>query len=206
MLNQQLTTETEAEVETRPMVVRMHPVVNLTDDQFFEFCQINRDLRIERTATGELLIMPPTDSETGGSNFELAGQLGNWVKLDGTGTGFDSSTGFTLPNSAIVSPDISWVKLERWNTLSALQKTKFAPIAPDFVVELRSKSDTLKDLQDKMQQYIDNGVRLGWLIDRKQRRVYVYRPGVPVQQLDNPETVSADPELPGFVLKLGEIW
>jgi Uma2 family endonuclease len=201
---QQLTTETE--VETRPMVVRMHPVVNLTDDQFFEFCQINRDLRIERTATGELLIMPPTDSETGGSNFELAGQLGNWVKLDGTGTGFDSSTGFTLPNSAIVSPDISWVKLERWNTLSALQKTKFAPIAPDFVVELRSKSDTLKDLQDKMQQYIDNGVRLGWLIDRKQRRVYVYRPGVPVQQLDNPETVSADPELPGFVLKLGEIW
>jgi Uma2 family endonuclease len=201
---QQLTTETE--VETRPMVVRMHPVVNLTDDQFFEFCQINRDLRIERTATGELLIMPPTGSETGGSNFELAGQLGNWVKLDGTGTGFDSSTGFTLPNSAIVSPDISWVKLERWNTLSALQKTKFAPIAPDFVVELRSKSDTLKDLQDKMQQYIDNGVRLGWLIDRKQRRVYVYRPGVPVQQLDNPETVSADPELPGFVLKLGEIW
>jgi Uma2 family endonuclease len=141
---QQLTTETE--VETRPIVVRMQPVVNLTDDQFFEFCQINRDLRIERTATGELLIMPPTGSETGGSNFELSGQLFIWTKQDGTGRGFDSSTGFTLPNGATVSPDISWVKLERWNTLSALQKTKFAPIAPDFVVELRSKSDTLKDL------------------------------------------------------------
>ena len=201
---QQLTTETE--VETRPMVVRMHPVVNLTDDQFFEFCQINRDLRIERTATGELLIMPPTGSETGGSNFELAVQFGNWVKLDGTGKGFDSSTGFTLPNDATVSPDISWVKLERWNALSKQQRTKFAPISPDFVVELRSSSDSVSALQNKMQQYIDNGVKLGWLLDRKNRRVYVYRPGVAVERLDNPETVSGDPELPGFVLKLGEIW
>jgi len=201
---QQLTTETE--VETRPMVVRMHPVVNLTDDQFFEFCQINRDLRIERTATGELLIMPPTGSETGGSNFELAVQFGNWVKLDGTGKGFDSSTGFTLPNGATISPDISWVKLERWNALSKQQRTKFAPISPDFVVELRSSSDSVSALQNKMQQYIDNGVKLGWLLDRKNRRVYVYRPGVPVERLDNPETVSGDPELPGFVLKLGEIW
>jgi Uma2 family endonuclease len=201
---QQLTTETE--VETRPLVVRMHPVIDLTDDQFFEFCQINRDLRIERTAEGELLIMPPTGSETGGSNFKLAVQLGNWTERDGTGIGFDSSTGFTLPNGATVSPDISWVKLERWNALPKDSRTKFALLSPDFVVELRSPSDTLKDLQDKMQQYIDNGVRLGWLIDRKRRRVYVYRPGVAVQQLDNPETVSGDPELPGFVLKLGQIW
>ena len=197
---------TEAEVETHPLIVRMHPVIDLTDDKFFDFCQINRDLRIERTATGELLIMPPTGSETGGSNFELAVQLGTWIKRDGTGKGFDSSTGFTLPNGATVSPDISWVKLERWNALSASQRIKFAPIVPDFVVELRSESDTLKDLSDKMQQYINNGVKLGWLIDRKRRRVYIYRPGVPVQQLDNPETVSGDPELPGFVLKLGEIW
>jgi len=197
---------TEAEVETHPLIVRMHPVIDLTDDKFFDFCQINRDLRIERTATGELLIMPPTGSETGGSNFELAVQLGTWIKRDGTGKGFDSSTGFTLPNGATVSPDISWVKLERWNALSASQRIKFAPIVPDFVVELRSESDTLKDLSDKMQQYMNNGVKLGWLIDRKRRRVYIYRPGVPVQQLDNPETVSGDPELPGFVLKLGEIW
>ena len=204
MLNQQLTTETE--VETHPLVVRMHPVIDLTDDQFFEFCQINRDLRIERTATGELLIMSPTGSETGGSNFRLAVQLGNWIEQDGTGIGFDSSTGFTLPNGGTVSPDISWVKLERWNALSKEQRTKFAPIVPDFVVELRSPSDSLKDLQKKMQQYIDNGVRLAWLIDRKQRRVYIYRPDVSVQQLDNPETVSGDAELPGFVLKLGQIW
>ncbi len=201
---QQLTTETE--VETRPMVVQMHPVINLTDDQFFEFCQINRDLRIERTAEGELLIMSPTGSETGGSNFELAVQFGNWVKQDGTGKGFDSSTGFTLPNRATVSPDISWVKLERWNALSKEQKTKFAPISPDFVVEMRSPSDRLKDLQDKMQQYMDNGVRLGWLIDRKRRRVYIYRPGVPAECLENPETVSGSPELQGFVLKLAPIW
>jgi Uma2 family endonuclease len=206
VLDQHQHRATETEVETRPLVVQMHPVINLTDDQFFEFCQINRDLRIERTATGELLIMPPTGSETGGSNFELAVQFGNWVKQDGTGKGFDSSTGFTLPNGATVSPDISWVKLERWNALSKEQKTKFAPLSPDFVVELRSPSDTLKDLQDKMQQYMQNGVRLGWLIDRKRRRVYIYRPGVAVQQLDNPGTVSGDPELPGFVLKLEEIW
>jgi Uma2 family endonuclease len=206
MLDTQQQVTTETEVETPPLVVRLHPVIDLTDDQFFEFCQINRDLRIERTASGELLIMSPTGSETGGSNFRLAVQLGNWTEQDGTGIGFDSSTGFTLPNGATVSPDISWIKLERWNALILQQRTKFAPIAPDFVVELRSKSDTLKDLQNKMQQYMDNGVRLGWLIDRKQRRVYVYRPGVPVQQLDNPETVSGDPELPGFVLNLGRIW
>jgi Uma2 family endonuclease len=206
MLDTQQQVTTYTEVETHPLVVRLRPVIDLTDDQFFEFCQINRDLRIERTVEGELLIMPPTGSETGGSNFRLAVQLGNWTEQDGTGTGFDSSTGFTLPNGATVSPDISWVKLERWNALSALQRTKFAPIVPDFVVELRSKSDSLKDLQKKMQQYMDNGVRLGWLIDRKQRRVYVYRPGVAVQQLDNPETVSGDPELPGFVLKLSQIW
>jgi Uma2 family endonuclease len=206
MLDQQQRLAPETEIEIHPLVVRMHPVINLTDDQFFEFCQINRDLRIERTATGELLIMPPTGSETGGSNFELAVQFGIWVKQDGTGKGFDSSTGFTLPNGATVSPDLSWVKLERWNALSKEQRTTFAPISPDFVVELRSKSDTLKDLQEKMQQYINNGVRLGWLIDRRQSRVYVYRPGVSVECLENPETVSGEPELPGFVLEMKEIW
>ncbi|NEQ20261.1 MAG: Uma2 family endonuclease [Microcoleus sp. SIO2G3] len=206
VLDHQQQLATEIEIETYPLVVRMHPVIDLTDDQFFEFCQINRDLRIERTATGELLIMSPTGSETGESNFRLSGQLFIWTEQDGTGTGFDSSTGFTLPNGATVSPDISWVKLERWNALPKEQRIKFTPISPDFVVELRSPSDSLSVLQDKMQQYISNGVRLGWLIDRKQRRVYIYRPGVPVQQLDNPETVNADPELPNFVLKLGQIW
>jgi Uma2 family endonuclease len=198
MLNQQqLTAETE--IEAHPVVVRMHPVIDLTDDQFFEFCQINRELRIERTAAGELLIMPPTGSGTGGRNFKLNQQLANWADVDGTGIGFDSSTGFTLPNGATVSPDMSWVKLEQWNALTQEQQEKFAPISPDFVVELRSKSDSLKALQDKMQQYIDNGVKLGWLLDRKTQRVYIYRPGSSVQRLDSPETVSGDPELPGFV-------
>ena len=193
-------------VENSPLVLHLHPVINLTDEQFFEFCQINRDLRIERTATGELLIMPPTGTETGGRNFRLNGQLYNWTEQDGTGVGFDSSTGFTLPNGAKVSPDAAWVKLERWNALTPEQQQTFAPICPDFVVELRSASDNLTPLKTKMQEYIDNGALLGWLIDCKKRQVYIYRPGVAMECLDNPATVSGDPVLPGFVLDLSKIW
>jgi len=193
-------------VENSPLVLHLHPVINLTDEQFFEFCQINRDLRIERTATGELLIMPPTGSETGGRNFRLNGQLYNWTEQNGTGVGFDSSTGFTLPNGAKVSPDAAWVKLERWNALTPEQQQKFAPICPDFVVELRSASLHLTPLKTKMQEYIDNGALLGWLIDRKKRQVYIYRPGVAVECLDNPATVSGESVLPGFVLDLSKIW
>jgi Uma2 family endonuclease len=193
-------------IENYPLVLHLHPVINLTDDQFFEFCQINRDLRIERTATGELLIMPPTGTETGGRNFNLIGQLWVWVNQDGTGIGFDSSTGFTLPNGAERSPDAAWVKLERWNALTPEQQKKFAPICPEFVVELRSASDNLEPLKTKMQEYIDNGALLGWLIDRKNRQVYIYRPEVPVERLDNPASVSGDPVLPGFVLDLSKIW
>ncbi|EDX73485.1 conserved hypothetical protein [Coleofasciculus chthonoplastes PCC 7420] len=178
----------------------------MTDDQFFEFCQINRDLRIERTATGELLIMPPTGTETGGRNFRLNGQLYNWTEQDGTGIGFDSSTGFTLPNGAERSPDAAWVKLERWNTLTPEQQQKFAPICPDFVIELRSASDNLTPLKTKMQEYINNGALLGWLIDCKKRQVYIYRPGVAMECLDNPATISGESVLPGFVLDLSKIW
>jgi Uma2 family endonuclease len=191
---------------TQPLVLHLEPIIKLTDDQFFEFCQLNRDLRIERTASGELEIMSPTGTETGGSNFDLAVELGIWVRKDGMGKGFDSSTGFTLPNGAERSPDISWIRLERWNALTPEQQEKFAPICPDFVVELRSPSDSLTTLQNKMQEWIDNGVRLGWLIDRKHRRVYVYRPGVSVECLDNPATVSGGPVLPGFVLDMSKIW
>lgn len=194
------------ELESSPLVLHLEPVIMLTDDQFFEFCQLNRDLRIERKASGELVIMPPTGTGTGGRNFKLTVQLGIWVEQDGTGIGFDSSTGFTLPNGAEVSPDAAWVRLERWNALTEEQQEKFAPISPDFVVELRSPSDSLKALQEKMQEYIANGVRLGWLIDRKQKKIYIYRPEVSVECLDNPATVSGDPVLPGFVLNLGKIW
>lgn len=199
-------TEVMPQLEILPMVVHLSPVIQLTDDQFFELCQINRELRIERTARGELLIMPPTGSGTGNRNSKLNQQLANWTDFDGTGLSFDSSTGFTLPNGAQPSPDATWVKLERWNALTQEQQEKFAPISPDFVVELRSPSDSLRVLQDKMQEYIDNDVKLGWLIDRKNKKVYIYRPGVPVECPENPATVSGEPVLPGFVLDLSKIW
>ena len=188
------------------MVVQLQPAIALTDEQFFEFCQINHDLQIERNAKAELVIMPPTGSETDQRNFNLIVQLGNWVQKDGTGVGFGSSGGFTLPNGAVRSPDAAWIEKFRWEAIATEQRKKFAPICPDFVIELRSQSDGLKVLQDKMQEYIDNRAMLGWLIDRQQRKVYVYRPANPVEEMDNPATLSGDPVLPGFVLDLSQIW
>ncbi|MGQ4645880.1 Uma2 family endonuclease [Lyngbya aestuarii] len=193
-------------VENSPIVLHLQPIIDLTDDQFFEFCQINRDLHIERSATGELLIMPPTGSETGNRNAKLTVQLGVWAERDGTGIYFDSSTGFKLPKGAERSPDAAWVKRERWNALTAQQQKKFAPICPEFVVELRSPSDQLQPLQEKMQEYLENGTLLGWLIDRKNRQVYIYRPGLSVECLENPVSVSGESVLPGFVLDLSKIW
>ncbi|PSF39126.1 hypothetical protein C7H19_03320 [Aphanothece hegewaldii CCALA 016] len=178
----------------------------MTDDQFGEFCQINRDLRIERTAEGEVIIMPPVYSESGEKNFNLTGQLAVWVKRDGTGKGFDSSAGFTLPNGAVRSPDASWIKKERWEAINNEQRQKFASICPDFVVELRSQTDSLKVLQKKMQEYLDNGALLCWLIDPIQKKVYIYRPDAEMVCLNNPKTLSGEPILSGFVLDLSEIW
>ena len=189
-----------------PLIVHLQPVLDLTEDQFFEFCQINRDLRIERNARGELILMPPTGGETGDRNAEITMQLRLWAKRDGTGTAFDSSTGFTLPNKAVRSPDAAWVRKSRLAKLTAEQKKKFLPLCPDFAIELRSPTDSLSVLQDKMQEYLDNGAPLGWLIDPEQKRVYIYRPQAPIEQLERPETVSADPVLAGFVLDLREVW
>ena len=194
------------QTESIPLIVNLPAIELMTVEQFSEFCLVNRDLRIERTASGEVIIMPPAFSDTGNRNFKIAVQLGNWAEQDGTGETFDSSAGFTLPNGAIRSPDASWIKLERWNALTEEQKASFAPICPDFVIELRSSSDTLKGLQSKIEEYIDNGVSLGLLIDRKNRKVYIYRPDRELEILDNPETVSGDPELPGFVLRMAKIW
>ncbi|MDJ0575779.1 MAG: Uma2 family endonuclease [Xenococcaceae cyanobacterium MO_234.B1] len=188
------------------IVLQMSPVVSMSEDSFFDFCQLNSHLRIERTSTGKLIIMSPAGSETGNRNFKLIQQLANWTDQDGTGIGFDSSAGFILPNGATRSPDGSWIKLTRWNALSEAQKAKFAPICPDFVVEIRSPSDSLKALQDKMQEYIENGASLGWLIDRQNRQVYIYRPNSDVECLDNPATVSGDSVLPEFNLDLEKIW
>jgi Uma2 family endonuclease len=193
-------------VEIPPLVLRLAPVIAMSDQQFFELCQLNRDLRIERTSQGDLVIMPPTGSETGGINFKLTGALYHWVEADGTGVGFDSSTGFTLPNGAMRSPDLAWVKRSRWEALTPEQRKGFAPLCPDFVLELRSPSDSLEYVQAKMREYLDNGAQLGWLIDLIEKKVYVYRPQVPVECLDDPPTLPGDPVLPGFVLELGRVW
>jgi Uma2 family endonuclease len=150
--------------------------------------------------------MSPTGAETGNRNFKVIQQLANWTDMDGTGIGFDSSTGFILPNGAKRSPDASWIQLSRWQSLTSDQQTKFAPICPDFVVELRSASDRLSDLQAKMEEYIQNGSRLGWLIDRTDKKVYVYRSQSELICLDNPSEIDGSPELNGFILDLRKIW
>ncbi len=188
------------------IVLQMSPVIDLSEDSLFEFCQLNSHLRIERTATGELIIMSPAGSETGNRNFKLIQQLANWTDKDGTGIGFDSSAGFILPNGATRSPDASWIKLTKWNSLSDAEKNKFAPICPDFVVEIRSPSDNLKVLKDKMAEYINNGTSLGWLIDRKNRQVYIYEPGKDIECLNNPITVNGGSLLTDFDLDLTKIW
>lgn len=178
-----------------------------TSEEFALLTEAYPDLRMERTAEGEVIIMPPTKTGTGRKNFRIAYQLGAWIKAGGGGEGFDSSTGFTLPNGAERSPDVSWVRAERWAALSDHQREEeFAPICPDFVIEIRSRTDRLSSVQKKMRDYLANGARLGWLIDPKFRRVEVYRPGKDVEILDNPAGVSGDPELQGFTLDLTEIF
>jgi Uma2 family endonuclease len=178
----------------------------MSDAQFYEFCRTNPDLRIERNASGEVIVMPPAFSDTGNRNLKISQQVANWADEDGTGEVFDSSAGFTLPNGATRSPDTAWILADRWNALSPEQQASFAPILPDFVIELRSSSDTLLGLQEKMQEYIEQGVRLGLLIDRKSRKVHVYRPDCDPEILENSEVVSCNPELAGFVLKMARIW
>ncbi len=184
------------------ITLNLNPIIHFTDEQFYQLCQANRDVRFERTAKGELIVMPPTGGETGKRNFKLSQQLANWADADGTGVGFDSSTGFKLPNGADRSPDAAWVRLERWEALTPEQRRKFPPLAPDFVVELRSASDDLKPLQDKMKEYRDNGVRLGWLIDPQNQRVEIYRLGHEVEVLQSPAMLLGEDVLPGFVLEL----
>ena len=188
------------------LTVNLKSLIEMTDEQFFQLCQNNRELRFERNANGELIIMPPTGGETGNRNGRLNQQLFNWTDADGTGIAFDSSTCFKLPNGADRSPDASWIKLERWDALTDEEKQKFPPICPDFVIELLSPSDSLKTTQEKMREYIDNGVRLGILINRKSRQVEIYRQGKEVEVLDSPATVSGEDVLKGFVLNLGIIW
>jgi len=181
------------------------PNLELTDEQFFDLCQQNRDYRFERTATGEIIIMPPTGGDTGRRNIKIATQLETWSSQNNLGVAFDSSTGFKLPNGADRSPDAAWIKRERWDTLTAEQKRKFPPICPDFVIELRSPTDRIETVRAKMREYIENGVRLGWLIDPETQTVEIYRPYREVETLNSPTTLSGEDVLPRFVLNLQQI-
>ncbi|MCE2487046.1 MAG: Uma2 family endonuclease [Desulfurellaceae bacterium] len=189
-----------------PLRLNLRPVMELTDERLYLLCQANQELRFERTAQGELLLMAPTAGETGRRNAKLTQHLANWADTDGSGLVFDSSTGFVLPNGAMRSPDAAWLRRSRWESLSPDQKQTFLPLCPDFVIELRSGTDSLQSLQDKLQEYIQNGALLGWLIDPQYRRVYVYRPGAPSECLEKVNSISGDPELPGFGLDLSQVW
>jgi Uma2 family endonuclease len=184
--------------------IRLTP--SFTDREFVEICRLNSDWRFERTAEGEIIVMPPAYTKTGAQNAELSGQLRNWAKQDGTGIALDSSAGFRLPSGAIRAPDASWLRTSRLKKLRAVQRKGFLPLCPDFVVELLSASDSLSVAKAKMEEYLANGAKLGWLLDPKRRHVYVYHPGKPVRRLDAPERVSGDPLLPGFTLDLRDIW
>jgi Uma2 family endonuclease len=187
-----------------PDLINVTPPV--THEQFEQLCRKYRKLRLELTSTGELIVMPPTGAETGRSNAHLIYQLMAWTQKDATGVCFGETAGFVLPNGAIRSPDASWIKREKWDSLTDQQKKRFGPWCPDFVAELRSPSDRLSELRNKMVEYIETGASLGWLIDPFKRQVYVYRPNEEVITLDNPETVSGDPLLPGFTLNLAQLW
>jgi Uma2 family endonuclease len=178
----------------------------MNDDQFFDFCQANRELRIERTADGDILIMSPTGARSGRRNATITMRLGIWAERNGAGVVFDCNTGFRLPNGATRSPDAAWILKSRLERFSIAEQEKFLPLCPDFVIELKSPTDRLVDLKNKLQEYVKNGARLGWLLNPEVSQVLIYRPARAVDVLDHPEAVSADPELPGFVLDLKGIW
>ncbi|MEG4035861.1 Uma2 family endonuclease [Microcoleus sp. S36b_A4] len=193
---------------SRAIAVNIPPtlILTVTHEQFVELAIANRELQLERTAQGELIVNPPTGGETGYRNLDIEGQLWLWNRQTKLGKAFNSSTGFHLPNGADRSPDAAWVRQERWDKLTPKQKESFIPLCPDFVVELRSKTDNMEPLRAKMKEYINNGARLGWLIDRKNKKVEIYRLNQDVEVLENPISLSGENVLPGFVLDLTEVW
>lgn len=182
--------------------VNFNPIIEMTDEQFYQLCRANPDIKFERNAKGELVIMSPTGGETGNRNSEINADFVIWNRQTKMGKVFDSSTCFKLPNGADRSPGVAWVKQERWNLLTPEQREKFPPICPDFVLELMSPSDSLKATQDKMREYLENGVRLGWLINRKAQQVEIYRYKQAVEILKSPTILSGADVLPGFILNL----
>jgi Uma2 family endonuclease len=188
------------------VILQIPKSLKFTDDKFVEMVAANKDLRLELSSQGELSIMSPTGGETGDRNLELGGQVWFWNRQNGLGKAFDSSTGFKLPNGATRSPDVSWIKMERWNALTPEQRKRFLPLCPDFVIELVSESDDLADTQAKMREYIANGLRLGWLINPKNKQVEIYRPNQEIEVLQSPLSLSGEDVLPGFILDLQPIF
>ena len=184
------------------VVLNLEPVINLSDEQFYQLCVVNQDLSLELNATGKLIIVPPVGGESGNQEADLITDLNIWNRQTGLGKVFSSSTIFKLPSGAKRSPDAAWVKLERWEALSLEERKKFPPLAPDFAIELRSESDRLKPLQDKMQEYLENGVRLGWLINPQDKQVEIYRQNQSVEAGIIPITLCGEDVLPGFELRL----
>ena len=187
------------------LTIELNSVIDMTEEQFFQLCQKNPDLRFEKNAKGDLIIMSPTGGETGNRNFEIYLDLGIWNRQRKLGVAFDSSTGFKLPNGANLSPDAAWIPIEKWNNLTPEQRTKFLPLCPDFLIELMSPSDSLSDTRKKMKEYLENGMRLGWLINPKNQQVEIYRAGKEVEILDSAETLSGEDILPGFILEMTRI-
>jgi len=184
------------------LTLKFRPGLRLSDEAFWRLCRANPDLRLERTADGELVVIPPAAPDSSSRNASITAQLWNWNQGAGLGVVFDSSAGFTLPNTAIRGPDAAWMARDRWDFLPQHERNRFSHICPDFVVELRSKSDAMKDLRFKMREYMAQGARLGWLIDPKTGTVEVYRPGRRVERLVRPDALSGEDVLPGFVLDL----
>ncbi|MFN8472931.1 MAG: Uma2 family endonuclease [Anaerolineae bacterium] len=192
--------------EDATRVLRLGPTIALTPAQFYDMCRANPDLDLEMSAEGEIIIMPPAGSNSSDRNADLTMQLRAWALAEGSGKAYDSSGGFRLPDGAIRSPDASWVLKSRVEHLTTREREGFAPLCPDFVAELRSPTDALETLQDKMAEYIANGARLGWLLDPFDRCVYVYRPDAKIEVVTNADRMSGEPVLPGFTLELERIW
>lgn len=188
------------------IVISTRAIGGFSDDEFYHFCQDNRDLTFERDAGGKIILMPDTGGKTGRLNAELNFQLTSWNRMHRLGVTFDSSTTFRLPNTAMRSPDAAWIARERWDKLTAKEQEQFPPLCPDFVIELRSRTDSLAGLQKKMLEWIKNGCRLGWLIDVKGQATHVYRPGREVEKIASFDTtLSGEDVLPGFTLDLREL-
>jgi len=187
------------------IVLDMQPFIKNSDD-FFALCAINRELKMERVATGEIIVMHPVGGIASTRNLSIGAQLWQWNECQGLGIAFDSSTGFMLPNGANRSPDAAWIPQARWDRLTSDEQQKFLPLCPDFVIELRSPSDNLKPLQEKMVEYMENGCLLGWLINPQKREVEIYRPNVEVEKLADPQMIYGERVLPDFVLDMGKVW